>query len=48
MILAMACFCGVSVVEKGLIETLAVRILRSVFLKLSKSEDVVLYVRVDI
>lgn len=48
--LAIACFCGVmSVVEKGLIATLAVLIPKSVFLKLYKSVDVVLYVRmVDI
>jgi hypothetical protein len=46
--LAMACFWGVSVVDKGLIVNLAVLILRSVFLKLDKSEDVVLYVLMDI
>lgn len=37
-----------SVVDKGLIVTLAVLIPRSVFLKLCKSEEVVLYVLMDI
>ena len=46
--LAIACFVGVNVVDKGLIVILAVLIPMSTFLKLSKSDDVVLYVLMDI